>query len=134
LHFAIIISLHCKVAIVASNTILEDKVSALSPPPSERLALLLLQASGYLYVNLYDSQGYTGNIASLQEEVLLLIFLSASSYLVPSSCLVLFFDLVYMLDDRLCGLVVRVLGYRSGGPGSIPGTTRFSEKKKKENK
>jgi hypothetical protein len=36
--------------------------------------------------------------------------------------------------DRLCGLVVRVLGYRSGGPGSIPGTTRFSGKKKKENK
>jgi hypothetical protein len=32
--------------------------------------------------------------------------------------------------DRLCGLVVRVLGYRFGGPGSIPGTTRFSEKKK----
>jgi hypothetical protein len=28
------------------------------------------------------------------------------------------------------GLVVRVFGYRSGGPGSIPGTTRFSEKKK----
>jgi hypothetical protein len=26
--------------------------------------------------------------------------------------------------DRLCGLVVRVLGLRSGGPGSIPGTTR----------
>jgi hypothetical protein len=26
--------------------------------------------------------------------------------------------------DRLCGLVVRVLGYRSGGPDSIPGTTR----------
>jgi hypothetical protein len=26
--------------------------------------------------------------------------------------------------DRLCGLVVRALGYRSWGPGSIPGTTR----------
>jgi hypothetical protein len=26
--------------------------------------------------------------------------------------------------DRLCGVVIRVLGYRSGGPGSIPGTTR----------
>jgi hypothetical protein len=26
--------------------------------------------------------------------------------------------------DCLCGLVVRVLGYRSGGPGSILGTTR----------
>jgi hypothetical protein len=27
-------------------------------------------------------------------------------------------------SDRLCGLVVRVLGYRSGGPGSISDTTR----------
>jgi hypothetical protein len=26
--------------------------------------------------------------------------------------------------DRLCGLEVRVLGYRSGGPGSIPGTDK----------
>jgi hypothetical protein len=26
--------------------------------------------------------------------------------------------------DRLCGLVVRVLDYRSGGLGSIPGTTK----------
>jgi hypothetical protein len=26
--------------------------------------------------------------------------------------------------DRLYGLMVRVLGYRSGGPGSSPGTTR----------
>jgi hypothetical protein len=25
---------------------------------------------------------------------------------------------------RLCGVVVRVLDYRSGGPGSIPSTTR----------
>jgi hypothetical protein len=30
--------------------------------------------------------------------------------------------------DRLCGLVVRVPGYRSRGPGSIPSATRFSEK------
>jgi hypothetical protein len=29
--------------------------------------------------------------------------------------------------DRLCGLVVKVLGYRSGGPGSIPGTTRLKK-------
>jgi hypothetical protein len=28
------------------------------------------------------------------------------------------------LLDRLCGLVVRVLGYGSGGPGSITGTTK----------
>jgi hypothetical protein len=30
--------------------------------------------------------------------------------------------------DRLCGLVNSVPGYRSRGPGSIPGATRFSEK------
>jgi hypothetical protein len=29
---------------------------------------------------------------------------------------------------RLCVLVVRVPGYRSRGPGSIPGVIRFSEK------
>jgi hypothetical protein len=34
----------------------------------------------------------------------------------------LFYQVAPQLD-RLCGLVVRVLGYRSGGPGSIPGTT-----------
>jgi hypothetical protein len=40
----------------------------------------------------------------------------------------LLFPILCHCGDRLCGLVVRVLGYRSGGPGSIPGTTRFSEK------
>jgi hypothetical protein len=30
--------------------------------------------------------------------------------------------------DRLCGLLVRVSGYRSRRPGSIPCDTRFSEK------
>jgi hypothetical protein len=35
---------------------------------------------------------------------------------------------VEVYKDRLCGLVVRVLGYRSGGPGSIPGTTREEKK------
>jgi hypothetical protein len=34
------------------------------------------------------------------------------------------FSYVFSADDRLCGLVVRVLGYRSGGPDSIPDTTR----------
>jgi hypothetical protein len=36
-------------------------------------------------------------------------------------------NIVCIITDRLCGLVVRVLGYRSGGPGSIPGTTRKKE-------
>jgi hypothetical protein len=34
------------------------------------------------------------------------------------------FKFYFILFDRLCGLVGRVLGYRSGGPGSIPGTTK----------
>jgi hypothetical protein len=38
------------------------------------------------------------------------------------------FSFISWFLDRLYGLVVRVLGYRSGGPGSIPGTIRFSEK------
>jgi hypothetical protein len=33
------------------------------------------------------------------------------------------FHFLLVERDRLCGLVARVLGYRSGGPGSIPGTT-----------
>jgi hypothetical protein len=32
-----------------------------------------------------------------------------------------------VIQDRLCGLVVRVPGYRSRGPGSITGAIRFSE-------
>jgi hypothetical protein len=36
--------------------------------------------------------------------------------------------LVIASPDRLCRLVVRVPGYRSRGPGSIPVTTRFLEK------
>jgi hypothetical protein len=38
---------------------------------------------------------------------------------------VLFF---HISGDRLYGLVVTVSGYRSRGPGSITGATRFSEK------
>jgi hypothetical protein len=34
----------------------------------------------------------------------------------------------YIVYDCLCGIVVRVVGYRFRGPGSIPGATRFSEK------
>jgi hypothetical protein len=33
-----------------------------------------------------------------------------------------------VIMDRLCGLVVRVFGYRSGGLGSIPGTTKKKKK------
>jgi hypothetical protein len=44
----------------------------------------------------------------------------------------IYFVSLWVRNDRLCGLVVTVLGYRSGGPGSIPGTTRFSEEKKRK--
>jgi hypothetical protein len=38
------------------------------------------------------------------------------------------FSLPWKFSNRLCGLLVRVLGYRSRGQGSIPRATRFSEK------
>jgi hypothetical protein len=38
------------------------------------------------------------------------------------------FYLLLVIQERLCGLMVRVPDYRSRGPDSIPGTTRFSEK------
>jgi hypothetical protein len=37
------------------------------------------------------------------------------------------FNNIYIYD-HLCGLVVRVPGYRSRDPGSIPGAARFSER------
>jgi hypothetical protein len=42
--------------------------------------------------------------------------------------LISFSNVIYTQTDRFCSLVVRVPGYRSRGPGSIPGATRFSEK------
>jgi hypothetical protein len=38
--------------------------------------------------------------------------------------IVIIIIIIIIIIDRLCGLVIRVPGYRSGGPGSIPGTTR----------
>jgi hypothetical protein len=39
-----------------------------------------------------------------------------------------FFWRSFIRTDRFCGLLGRVLGYRSRGPGSIPGTTRKKSK------
>jgi hypothetical protein len=44
--------------------------------------------------------------------------------LFPPFVLANIFSNVLFKFDRLCGLVVRGFGYRSGGQGSIPGTTR----------
>jgi hypothetical protein len=38
------------------------------------------------------------------------------------------FENLATISNCLCGLVIRVPGYRSRGPGSIPGATRYSEK------
>jgi hypothetical protein len=60
--------------------------------------------------------GYLGDDSILQRLSALRVFRA----LLPRNIFLLFLIPV----DRLCGLVVRVLGYRSGSPGSIPGTTR----------
>jgi hypothetical protein len=52
----------------------------------------------------------------------------ALRFLSGTNCI---YTVIYVIQkevDRLCGLVVRVPGYISRGPGSIPGATRFSEK------
>jgi hypothetical protein len=63
-----------------------------------------------------------------------LLLESVRCSLTDSLGVVIIFSKLRLKQGRLCGLVVRVLGYRFGGPGSIPGTTRFSEKKKKKKK
>jgi hypothetical protein len=60
-----------------------------------------------------------------------LVKASASKYhtfsdLSSISVLTLYLSLLQNPYDRLCSLVVRVPGYRSGGPGSIDVATRFS--------
>jgi hypothetical protein len=47
-----------------------------------------------------------------------------SMYHTGSQTILQHIHMIGSLVDRLCGLVVRVLGYRSGGPGSIPSSTK----------
>jgi hypothetical protein len=48
-------------------------------------------------------------------------FSSSSAYFLFA----VYFTTLSVSQDRLCGLVVSVPGYKSRGPGSIPGATRF---------
>jgi hypothetical protein len=86
------------------------------PPPS--FCLLKL---GYGYPCKLNAIGprfffqQTGNFGN---------FLNTFLYFFGTSC----FEIHLLCSDRLGVLVVRVLDYRSRGMGSIPGTTRFSEK------
>jgi hypothetical protein len=59
---------------------------------------------------------------NIHKAIIFLIF----SFVSLERAITLFCNIsLYMaVRDRLCGLVVRVLGYRSGGPSSIPSTTR----------
>jgi hypothetical protein len=54
------------------------------------------------------------------------ISLSTVVILMENACP--YFVLCVSVSGRLCGLVIRVSDYRSRGPVSIPGATRFSEK------
>jgi hypothetical protein len=50
-----------------------------------------------------------------------------AKFTVPEEIINIYLNCKWVFNDRLCGLVVRVPGYRSRGPGLIPGATRFSE-------
>jgi hypothetical protein len=53
------------------------------------------------------------------------VFGISSPLNVPGYRVIPYLTLIWMIPDCLCGLVVGVLGYRSRGPGSIPGAARF---------
>jgi hypothetical protein len=60
--------------------------------------------------------------AFLQDKIINNIFILQSINVIATSLEI--FHSAFLIADRLCGLVVKVLDYRSGGPGSTPGTTR----------
>jgi hypothetical protein len=47
------------------------------------------------------------------------------SFLLDSSKTFIIYFCITRRSDRLCGLVVRIPGNRTGGPDSIPGASRF---------
>jgi hypothetical protein len=53
-------------------------------------------------------------------------FIFSLYYMCIYRCII--YILLVYYSDRFCGLVVKVPGYRSRGPGSILGATGFSEK------
>jgi hypothetical protein len=57
-----------------------------------------------------------------------MLFLDLSHYKISLKRLVINFKAVSQIMYRLCGLSVRIAGYRSRGPGSIPVAARLSEK------
>jgi hypothetical protein len=64
------------------------------------------------------------SLENLRLRACMYILYAVQLFLVTLSYSVSSFVLYIGKCDRLCGLVVRVLGYRSGGLGSIPCTTR----------
>jgi hypothetical protein len=88
--------------------------------PTDALAAGQTATNEHLYVGrvLHDGTLTLGKVR-LSHEPSCLKFLN----LKINFCTIGFHQLVYIVD-RFCGLLVRFLGYRSGSPGSIPGTTR----------
>jgi hypothetical protein len=67
--------------------------------------------------------GYWGRNKLIFYLIAFFIKLSRQTYCNPQLYFFIYF-ILFIRGDRLCGLVVIVLGYRSGGPGSIPSITR----------
>jgi hypothetical protein len=87
---------------------------------NKRRSTCSLYLVGYLFDLIFDSED-GGSYCLLNVGKLML------DYTVSHAGRYVLFFIVTALD-RLCGLVDRVPGYRSRGPCSIPGATRFSER------
>jgi hypothetical protein len=72
----------------------------------------------------------THNFTFAQLDIVLFLYPLLDNFILGSASYsqVNSFNYLGYIIDGLCGPVVKVPGYRSRGPGSIPGATRFSEK------
>jgi hypothetical protein len=95
------------------------------PPRSVTGIVLLSRQCGILNISQpYRPPRPVTGIALLYVTIVLVLNVTASF----KRATFVFYEQSWQFLDRLCGLVARIPGYRSRGPGSIPEATGFSEK------
>jgi hypothetical protein len=77
-----------------------------------------------VFNNLLSLYPSSGQIFSSAPSIYVPLSMSETKFNIHTKQQITLFIFLVIILDRLCGLVIRVLGYRSGGPGSIPGITR----------
>jgi hypothetical protein len=105
---------------VAAETILPSRCLT---KLGEYMHICMIPAYIYIYICIYIYGGWNQGFLKHAVGMGLDAMNSVASFIKFGSAIQKFLWVMHRCD-RLCSLVVRVLGYRSGGSGSIPGTTR----------